>query len=33
MWVANEVCAVNWTPPRGFTGDATYTHTPVEDAP
>jgi hypothetical protein len=33
MWVANEVCAANWTPPRGFTGDATYTHTPVEDAP
>jgi len=32
MWVANEVCAVNWTPPATFKGEASYTHTPVEDA-
>jgi hypothetical protein len=29
LWVATEALDANWTPPKGFTGEATYTFTPV----
>ena len=30
MWVANEVLDANWRPPRGFEGETTYSHVPIE---
>lgn len=30
MWVANEVLDENWKPPRGFRGETTYRHVPIE---
>jgi hypothetical protein len=29
MWVATEALDKNWTPPKGFAGEAEYTFTPV----
>ncbi len=29
LWVATEALDANWTPPKGFTGESTYTFTPV----
>lgn len=33
MWVATEALDANWTPPKGFTGEAEYVFTPVDPAP
>lgn len=30
LWVATEALDANWTPPKGFEGEAEYTFTPVE---
>lgn len=30
LWVATEALDANWTPPKGFVGDATYVFTPVD---